>query len=250
MSDVAGKTVVITGASRGIGEASARLFANQGANVVLLARSESAINAISAEIGDAALAIACDVSSYADMEKAVQTACESYGKVDVLISNAGVIEPISHLATADPAEWARAIDINLTGVFNGMRAVLPAMIKAKSGTILTISSGAAHNAIEAWSHYCSSKAGAAMLTRMAHLENAAHGLRCMGLSPGTVATQMQKEIKTSGINAVSQLDWDIHIPAEWPAQTLLWMCGTDADAWLGEEISLRDESIRARVGLS
>jgi hypothetical protein len=72
----------------------------------------------------------------------------------------------------------------------------------------------------------------------------------MGLSPGTVATQMQKEIKTSGINAVSQLDWDIHIPAEWPAQTLLWMCGTDADAWLGEEISLRDESIRARVGLS
>jgi NADP-dependent 3-hydroxy acid dehydrogenase YdfG len=250
MSDVAGKTVVITGASRGIGEASARLFANQGANVVLLARSESAINAISAEIGDAALAIACDVSSYADMEKAVQAACESYGKVDVLINNAGVIEPISHLATADPAEWAKAIDINLTGVFNGMRAVLPAMIKAKSGTILTISSGAAHNAIEAWSHYCSSKAGAAMLTRMAHLENAAHGLRCMGLSPGTVATQMQKEIKTSGINAVSQLDWDIHIPAEWPAQTLLWMCGTDADAWLGEEISLRDESIRARVGLS
>lgn len=250
MSDVAGKTVVITGASRGIGEASARLFANQGANVVLLARSESAINAISAEIGDAALAIACDVSSYADMEKAVQAACESYGKVDVLINNAGVIEPISHLATADPAEWAKAIDINLTGVFNVMRAVLPAMIKAKSGTILTISSGAAHNAIEAWSHYCSSKAGAAMLTRMAHLENAAYGLRCMGLSPGTVATQMQKEIKTSGINAVSQLDWDIHIPAEWPAQTLLWMCGTDADAWLGEEISLRDESIRARVGLS
>lgn len=250
MSDVAGKTVVITGASRGIGEASARLFANQGANVVLLARSESAINAISAEIGDAALAIACDVSSYADMEKAVQAACESYGKVDVLINNAGVIEPISHLAKADPAEWAKAIDINLTGVFNGMRAVLPAMIKAKSGTILTISSGAAHNAIEAWSHYCSSKAGAAMLTRMAHLENAAYGLRCMGLSPGTVATQMQKEIKTSGINAISQLDWDIHIPAEWPAQTLLWMCGTDADAWLGEEISLRDESIRARVGLS
>ncbi|MDB4091941.1 SDR family oxidoreductase [bacterium] len=250
MSDVAGKTVVITGASRGIGEASARLFANQGANVVLLARSESAINAISAEIGDAALAIACDVSSYADMEKAVQAACESYGKVDVLINNAGVIEPISHLATADPAEWAKAININLTGVFNGMRAVLPAMIKAKSGTILTISSGAAHNALEAWSHYCSSKAGAAMLTRMAHLENAAYGLRCMGLSPGTVATQMQKEIKTSGINAISQLDWDIHIPAEWPAQTLLWMCGTDADAWLGEEISLRDESIRARVGLS
>lgn len=250
MTDVTGKTVIITGASRGIGEASARLFADQGANVVLLARSETTIKAIAAEIGGTALAIACDVSSYADMDQAVQTATEKFGKVDILINNAGVIEPISHIATADPAAWAKAIDINLTGVFNGMRCVLPAMIEAKSGTILTVSSGAAHNPIEAWSHYCSSKAGAAMMTRMAHLENAAHGIRCMGLSPGTVATQMQKDIKTSGINPVSQLDWDIHIPADWPAKTLLWMCSADSDAWLGEEISLRDEDIRTRVGVS
>ncbi|WP_439144040.1 SDR family oxidoreductase [Planktotalea sp.] len=250
MTDVTGKTVIITGASRGIGEASARLFADQGANVVLLARSETTIKAIAAEICGTALAIACDVSSYADMDQAVQTATEKFGKVDILINNAGVIEPISHIATADPAAWAKAIDINLTGVFNGMRCVLPAMIEAKSGTILTVSSGAAHNPIEAWSHYCSSKAGAAMMTRMAHLENAAHGIRCMGLSPGTVATQMQKDIKTSGINPVSQLDWDIHIPADWPAKTLLWMCSADSDAWLGEEISLRDEDIRTRVGVS
>lgn len=250
MTDVTGKTVIITGASRGIGEASARLFADQGANVVLLARSETTIKAIAAEIGGTALAIACDVSSYADMDQAVQTATEKFGKVDILINNAGVIEPISHIATADPAAWAKAIDINLTGVFNGMRCVLPAMIEAKSGTILTVSSGAAHNPIEAWSHYCSSKAGAAMMTRMTHLENAAHGIRCMGLSPGTVATQMQKDIKTSGINPVSQLDWGIHIPADWPAKTLLWMCSADSDAWLGEEISLRDEDIRTRVGVS
>lgn len=250
MTDVTGKTVIITGASRGIGEASARLFADQGANVVLLARSETTIKAIAAEIGGTALAIACDVSSYADMDQAVQTATEKFGKVDILINNAGVIEPISHIATADPAAWAKAIDINLTGVFNGMRCVLPAMIEAKSGTILTVSSGAAHNPIEAWSHYCSSKAGAEMMTRMAHLENAAHGIRCMGLSPGTVATQMQKDIKTSGINPVSQLDWGIHIPADWPAKTLLWMCSADSDAWLGEEISLRDEDIRTRVGVS
>lgn len=250
MTDVTGKTVIITGASRGIGEASARLFADQGANVVLLARSETTIKAIAAEIGGTALAIACDVSSYADMDQAVQTATEKFGKVDILINNAGVIEPISHIATADPAAWAKAIDINLTGVFNGMRCVLPAMIEAKSGTILTVSSGAAHNPIEAWSHYCSSKAGAAMMTRMAHLENTAHGIRCMGLSPGTVATQMQKDIKTSGINPVSQLDWGIHIPADWPAKTLLWMCSADSDAWLGEEISLRDEDIRTRVGVS
>ena len=250
MSDVAGKTVIITGASRGIGEASARLFADEGANVVLLARSEAAINQIARELGEKAMAIACDVSSFAEMESAVQATIAKFGHVDILINNAGVIDPISHLATADPVAWAKAIEINLTGVFNGMRSVLPAMIKAKAGTIITISSGAAHNAIEAWSHYCSSKAGAAMLTRMAHLENAHHGVRCMGLSPGTVATQMQMDIKTSGINPVSQLDWDIHIPAEWPAKTLLWMCGAGSDDWLGEEISLREERIRAQVGLT
>jgi len=71
----------------------------------------------------------------------------------------------------------------------------------------------------------------------------------MGLSPGTVATQMQREIKASGVNPVSQLDWDAHIPADWPAKALLWMCSPEADAFLGEEISLRDEGIRRRAGL-
>ena len=71
----------------------------------------------------------------------------------------------------------------------------------------------------------------------------------MGLSPGTVATQMQREIKASGINRISRLDWSEHIPADWPAQALLWMCSADADEFLGEEISLRDEDIRRRVGL-
>ena len=123
------------------------------------------------------------------------------------------------------------------------------MITQGAGTILTISSGAAHNALEGWSAYCTSKAGAAMLTRAAHVEAAGHGIRAMGLSPGTVATQMQREIKDSGVNPVSQLDWDAHIPPEWPAKTLLWMCGADADEFLGEEISLRDEAIRRRVGL-
>lgn len=250
MSDIAGKTVIITGASRGIGEASARLFAEEGANVVLIARSGEQIDEIARDIGQAALAIKGDVSSYNDMEAAVSQAVARFGSVDILVNNAGVIEPISHLADADPVAWARAIEINLTGVFNGMRAVLPLMKTAKSGTILTVSSGAAHNPIEAWSHYCSSKAGAAMLTRCAHLENAELGLRFMGLSPGTVATQMQRDIKISGINRISQLDWETHVPADWPAKTLLWMCTNDADNWLGEEISLRDEDIRARVGLS
>lgn len=72
----------------------------------------------------------------------------------------------------------------------------------------------------------------------------------MGLSPGTVATQMQRRIKESGINPVSQLDWSVHIPPDWPAKALVWMCSKDADEFVGEEISLRDEAIRTRVGLT
>ena len=89
-----------------------------------------------------------------------------------------------------------------------------------------------------------------MLTRCLDKEEAQNGIRAMGLSPGTVATQMQKEIKASGVNPVSKLDWSDHIPADWPARALLWMCSSEADAFVGQEISLRDEGIRARVGLT
>ncbi|MBF9032945.1 SDR family NAD(P)-dependent oxidoreductase [Rhodobacterales bacterium HKCCE2091] len=241
---------MITGASRGIGEAAARTFAGAGANVVLMARTRDAIADLAGEIGPKALAVPCDVSRFWEVQAAVEAAGEAFGGVDVLINNAGVIEPISLLAASDPDEWGHVIDINLKGVFNGMRAVLPGMIARGGGTVLTISSGAAHNALEGWSHYCTSKAGAAMLTMCLHKENAEHGIRAMGLSPGTVATEMQREIKASGINPVSELEWTDHIPADWPAKALLWMCSDDAAEFAGQEISLRDEGIRARVGLA
>lgn len=246
---VDGKTVIITGASRGIGESAARIFADRGANVVLTARSADAIERIAGEIGAGALAVPCDVSRYGDVEAAVSAARQRFGQVDILINNAGAVEPISHLATSDPEAWGHVIDINLKGVYYGMRAVLPEMIAGGGGTILTISSGAAHNPVEAWSHYCASKAGVAMLTRMVDQENRDDGIRAMGLSPGTVATEMQREIKASGINPISKLDWSDHIPPEWPAETLLWMCSGDADEFIGEEISLREDAIRRRVGL-
>jgi NAD(P)-dependent dehydrogenase (short-subunit alcohol dehydrogenase family) len=250
LMSVDGKTVLITGASRGIGAETARVFADAGANVVLAARSADALAELAGEIGDRALSVSCDVADRAQVDAAVQAAVDRFGALDVLIGNAGVIEPISRLSEADPEEWGRAIDINLKGVFHGMRAAVPVMRKAGGGTIITISSGAAHSAIEAWSHYCSSKAGAAMLTACLHREEAEHGIRAMGLSPGTVATQMQREIKASGINPISQLDWSDHIPPDWPARALLWMCGADAADCDGTEVSLRDPSIRQRVGLS
>ncbi len=243
------RTILITGASRGIGAATAREFAARGANVALVARSSGAISALAEEIGARALALPCDVSRYGEVAAAVAACVEAFGGLDVLIGNAGVLGPIAPLAEADPEAWGQGVDINLKGVFYGMRAALPVMRAAGHGTILTVSSGAAHHALEGWSAYCSSKVGAAMLTMCADLENRAAGLRIMGLSPGTVATDMQRQIKVSGVNPVSELDWSDHIPPEWVAKALLWMCGTDADQFAGQEISLRDEAIRKRVGL-
>ncbi len=248
--DFEGKTALITGASRGIGAATARVFAEAGMNVALLARSTDQVSEIAAGIGGRALALPCDVAEFDAVQNAVTATQERFGALDIVIGNAGVIDPISHLASADPAGWGRAIDINLKGIFNGMRAALPGMVAAGGGTIITISSGAASHALEGWSHYCASKAGAAMLTRCAHLEYEGAGLRIMGLSPGTVATDMQVGIRASGINPVARLDWSDHIPPDWPARALLWMCSADADAWKGQEISLRDPDIRARAGLA
>ena len=243
------KTVIITGASRGIGAAAAREFAAAGWRVALLARSARDISALADQIGAAAMALPCDVADPVAMQAAVQTVLARWGRLDALINNAGMIDPIARLEDADADSWGQSVDINLKGVFHGMRAAIPAMKAAGGGTIITVSSGAASNPYEGWSAYCAAKAGAAMLTRAAHLEEGSNGLRIMGLSPGTVATDMQVRIKASGINPVSELDPAVHVPPEWPARCLLWMCGPGGDAWLGEEVKLRDELVRRAIGV-
>ncbi|MBN2907458.1 MAG: SDR family oxidoreductase [Rhodobacteraceae bacterium] len=247
--DMTGKSVLITGASRGIGAAAARAFADAGAHVALAARSQEAITTIAREIGPKAIALPCDVADFGAVSDAVRAVVKAFGQIDVLVNNAAVVEPIARLQDADPADWGAAMDINLRGVFHGMRAAMPVMSAMGGGTILTISSGAAHNPLEGWSAYCTSKAGAAMLTRCAHLEGHEQGIRALGLSPGTVATDMQRQIKQSGVNPVSRLDWSEHVPPAWPARALVWMCTEDADEFLGQEVSLRERAIRRRVGL-
>ncbi|MBU2957965.1 SDR family oxidoreductase [Paracoccus sp. 1_MG-2023] len=247
MVDLDGKVALVTGASRGIGAATARLLAQAGAKVGVMARSTDAVTALAEEIGG--VAMSGDVADPAAMVCAVTTLHDKFGRIDVLINNAGLIGPIAGIDASDPDEWGKAIDVNIKGVFNGIHAALPHMRKAGAGTILTVGSGAAHAPQEGWSAYCSSKAGALMLTRAVDLEARKDGIRAISLSPGTVATDMQAAIRDSGVNPVSQLDWSVHIPPEWPARALLWMCGPEADEYLGAEISLRDEGIRRRVGL-
>lgn len=244
---VAGRSVLITGASRGIGAATARHFAGLGARVTLAARSGDAIAALADRLtaaGADAHAVPCDVADPAAMARAVEAAAP-----DILIANAAVIDPIGVLGRTDPGEWSHAIDINLKGVYHGARAALPGMLARGGGTLIALSSGAATSPLEGWSAYCASKAAVLMLTRCIDREYRGRGIRALGLSPGTVATDMQRDIRASGINPVSQLDWSAHVPPEWPARALAWMCTAGADPYLGGDVSLRDPDIRAAAGL-
>ena len=250
MTDLSGKAAIVTGASRGIGAETARALAAAGASVVLAARSTGAIEKIASEIkegGGQAVAQACDVSRWEAVSAVVETCRSRFGGVDILVNNAGVIEPIGALAASDPATWGHAVDINLKGVYYGLRAALPLMAD-KGGVVVNISSGAATSPLEGWSQYCASKAAALMLTRCAQREAGA-GVRIVGLSPGTVATEMQVRIKASGINPVSRLSMSDHIPPDWPARAVVWLCTDDAAEFAGVDVSLRDPEIRRRAGL-
>ena len=250
MSDLNGRTVFITGASRGIGAAAVQEFAEQGANVSLFARDQRAMQNIAASLGEQAFIHAGDIANPEDIKSAILKTHKHFGRLDILINNAATLFPISHQKNADLTEWSRLIDVNVKGIFYANHTALPLMLAQGGGSIFTIGSGAAHSALEGWSAYCTSKAAAFMLNTCTDLEYREKGIRSISLSPGTVATQMQKEIKKSGLNPVSELEWSDHIPASWPAKALVWMCGPEADAYLGQEIRLKDPSILKALGLS
>ncbi len=250
--DFKDRVVVITGASRGIGEATATHFATLGAQVFLAARSADRIGEIATalrEQGASAHAVACDVSDPAQVLRLVSEATGKTGRLDLLVNNAGLIDPIALLADSEPQEWARIVDVNLKGVYYGLRYAIPVMVAQGGGTIVNLSSGAATSALEGWSHYCATKAAVMSLTRVADREYRSKGVRVVGLSPGTVATRMQEQIRASGINPVSQLDWSAHIPAEWVANAIAWLATEEADSHLGSDFSLKSNEGRRAAGL-
>ncbi len=255
MIDLSGKTALITGASRGIGEGTAYKFAEYGANVVLCARSSDDITRIAKDIGSRALAVSCDVASYEDVVGAMNRAKKHFGGLNVLVNNAGLIDPISRLEDSDPAKWGQVIDVNVKGVYHCMHAAYPLLKLASQNNtniksvIINISSGAASGAMEGWSHYCSSKAAVLSLTRCAHKEWAGEGIRTIGLSPGTVATHMQTAIKKSQINPVSQLDWSAHISPEWVGEAIAWLTTDAAHPFDGDDFSIKTDEGRRLVGL-
>jgi NADP-dependent 3-hydroxy acid dehydrogenase YdfG len=252
MHDLSGKIAIVTGASRGIGAATAIALANAGASVVLAARTLDQIEANAERIrqdGGNAIAVACDISNFQAMESVVTKCIDTYGRLDIFVGNAGVIDPIGPLATSNPASWAHAVQINIIGAYNGLRAVLPIMQAQQNGTVINISSGAAHSPLEGWSHYCAAKAATAMLLNNVQLEHANDNIRFLGFRPGTVATYMQSAIKASGINPVSQMDPSDHYKPEWPAQAIAWMCTADADEFLGQELFMGDGEVQRRAGL-
>jgi len=246
------KTALVTGASQGIGYAISRKLASEGAHVYMLARNskalEKAVNLLLEE-GYSATPIVGDVSHYEDIQQAIATCVQERGSLDILVNNAGVIDPISLLTESDPVEWGTAVDINLKGVYFGLRAALPVMNAKRSGTIINISSGAANSILEGWSHYCSTKAAAKKLTEIAHKETDNPNIHIIGLSPGSVATGMMRKIKSSGINPVSQLDWDSHISPEWVGEAALFLCGPEGRRFSGADFSIKTPEGRKAVGL-
>lgn len=204
--NIKNKVIVITGASSGMGEAAARHLATLGAKVVVAARRADRINALVESItqnGGTAIAVPTDVTSKDAMQKLVDTAVSTYGRIDVLMNNAGVM-PLSPLDSGKTDEWDQMIDINLRGVLHGIAAVLPYMKEQKSGHIINTASVAGHLVFPTASVYCATKFAVRALTEGLRKEVKPYNIRATILSPGAVATELLEHITDKDIQAANQ----------------------------------------------
>src|SRR2546425_7065213 len=200
-NNIQGKVVVITGASSGLGEATARLLSAQGASVVLGARRVDRLQSLANELtgrGGKALAVATDVMRCEQVERLVDAAVQTYGRVDVMINNAGIMPraPLERLTIED---WNRTIDINIKGVLYGIAAALPHMKQQKAGHMVFVSSVAGHRVGPDFAVYAASKFAVRVLAEGLRQEVKPYNIRTTVISPGAVATELPNSVSEPDI---------------------------------------------------
>ncbi|TYL46412.1 SDR family NAD(P)-dependent oxidoreductase [Nocardioides sp. BGMRC 2183] len=190
------RTAVVTGASSGIGEATARQLAAEGFRVFCAARRVDRIEALAAEIGG--VAVACDVTSTADVDRLAETVG---GALDVLVNNAGGAFGMSPVAEADAEEWRRMYDVNVIGLMQVTRALLPALIASGAGVIVNVGSTAGRIAYEGGAGYTAAKHGTKVVTETLRLELFDQPVRVCEIAPGMVATEEFSVVRFGGDQA-------------------------------------------------
>jgi NAD(P)-dependent dehydrogenase (short-subunit alcohol dehydrogenase family) len=202
------QVALITGAGRGIGRAIAMAFARQGADLALVARTESELEETAQMIraaGHRVVAVTADVSHREYVERAVSQALETFDRVDVLVNNAGVQPPIGPLWQNDADEWMRAVAVNLFGPMLCIKAVLPGMMERKRGKIVNLSGGGATGPRPNFGAYAASKAALVRLTETLAMELAPYNIQINALAPGAINTRMLDQVLAAGELAGAEL---------------------------------------------
>ena len=215
-NNIAGKVVVITGASSGLGEAAARHLSAQGATVVLGARRIDRIKSLVDEFtgsGGKALAMATDVTRFDQVKKLVDAAVQTYRRIDVIINNAGLM-PLSPLERLKIDDWDRMIDVNVKGVLYGIAAVLPHMKQQKSGHIINVSSVAGHKVRPGTAVYAATKHPVRVISEGLRQEVKPYNLRTTVISPGAVATELPSSVTEPDVAENVRQVYEHAIPAD------------------------------------
>lgn len=215
--NIAGKTIVITGASSGLGEAAARHLADRGAAVVVGARRVERIEALAREINDGggkAIAVATDVTDRAQVQALVDAAMEAFGRLDVIVNNAGLM-PQSPLEGLRVEEWDRMIDVNIKGVLYGIAAALPYFQRQKAGHFINVSSVAGHKVHPNSAVYSATKFAVRALSEGLRQEVKPYNIRTTIISPGAVSSELANTITDPEVSASMHAFYaDIAIPAD------------------------------------
>ena len=235
--NIEGKVIVITGASSGLGGAAARHLSEQGATVVLGARRAERIQALASELntaGGKALAVTTDVTDRDQVEALVDAALKTHGQVDVMINNAGLM-PHSPLERLKIDEWDRMIDVNIKGVLYGIAAVLPHMIKRKSGHIINVSSVAGHLVRPAGVVYSATKHAVRVISEGLRQEVKPYNLRTTIISPGAVATELPDSISEPDVaEGIQEFYENYAMPADSFARAVAFAIGQPEDVDINE----------------